>query len=135
MRATLAAVVLVLALPAFAKAPAGKPAGNVRRIRTVYGERRDAMLKAMDRYFPPDVLWTRPDGGLFLWATLPEGMDSKALLADALKEKVAFVPGDSFHANGGGARTLRLNFSYCTPEVIEEGIRRLGVVIGRKMGV
>ncbi len=107
---------------------------HVRRIRAVYGERRNAMLTAMDRHFPPEVLWTRPRGGLFLWATLPEGMDSKALLAEALKEKVAFVPGDAFHANGGGERTMRLNFSYCTPEVIEEGIRRLGMVIGRKMG-
>lgn len=106
---------------------------HVRRIREVYGERRDVMLKAMERYFPSEVLWTRPSGGLFLWATLPEGFDSKALLAEALKEKVAFVPGDAFHPNGGGARTMRLNFSYCTPEVIEEGMRRLGMVIERRM--
>lgn len=102
---------------------------HVKKIRRVYGERRDAMLAALDRHFPATVQWTRPQGGLFLWATLPEGMDSSVLLQDALKEKVAFVPGNSFHPAGGGERTMRLNFSYCTPEVIEEGIRRLGLVI------
>jgi 2-aminoadipate transaminase len=106
---------------------------HVRRIREVYGERRNAMLAALDRHFPPGVTWTRPHGGLFLWATLPEGLDSTALLADALKEKVAFVPGKAFHPTRGGERTLRLNFSYCTPEVIEEGIRSLGGVIAAKM--
>jgi 2-aminoadipate transaminase len=107
---------------------------HVRRIREVYGERRNAMLAALERYAPPGVQWTRPQGGLFLWATLPAGLDSSKLLADALKEKVAFVPGNAFHPNGGGERTMRLNFSYCTPEVIEEGIRRLGGVIARAMG-
>ena len=104
---------------------------HVRRIRQVHGERRNAMLQALDRHFPPGVLWTRPKGGLFLWVTLPEGMDSTALLAEALKEKVAFVPGTAFYPCGGGQRTLRLNFSYPTPELIEEGIRRLGAVISR----
>jgi 2-aminoadipate transaminase len=106
---------------------------HVRRLREVYGERRDAMLAALDRYFPPGVQWTRPQGGLFLWVTLPEGLDSRQILSDAVKEKVAFVPGHSFHAYGGGERTLRLNFSYPTPEVIEEGIRRLGTVIAGRM--
>ena len=104
---------------------------HVRRIRQVHGERRDAMLQALERNFPPGVLWTRPKGGLFLWVTLPEGMDSKELLAEALQEKVAFVPGTSFYPCGGGQRTMRLNFSYATPEAIEEGIRRLGAVISR----
>ena len=112
---------------------------HVRKIREVYGERRNAMLAALDRYFPPGVQWTRPQGGLFLWATLPEGLDSAVLLQDALKEKVAFVPGNAFHPTGGGGRTMRLNFSYATPEVIEEGIRRLGLVIAGqiagKMGI
>jgi 2-aminoadipate transaminase len=86
-------------------------------------------------YLKAPVRWTHPEGGLFLWATLPEGLDSAELLADALREKVAFVPGTSFHPNGGGRNTLRLNFSYSRPEVIEEGIRRLGGVIGRRLGV
>jgi len=106
---------------------------HVRRIREVYGERRNAMLAALDRHAPPGLTWTHPHGGLFLWATLPAGLDSTALLAEALKEKVAFVPGKAFHPTGGGERTMRLNFSYCPPEVIEEGIRRLCGVIGAQM--
>jgi 2-aminoadipate transaminase len=106
---------------------------HVRTIRKVYGERRNAMLEALARHFPPEVRWTRPQGGLFLWVTLPPGIDSTALLKDALAEKVAFVPGASFFPKGGGERTLRLNFSYCTPEKIEEGMRRLGGVIKRRL--
>jgi len=107
---------------------------HVKEIRRVYGERRAAMLQALDRHFPPGVKWTRPQGGLFLWVTLPEGMDSRVLLKEALaKDKVAFVPGVSFFPCGGGERTMRLNFSYCKPEVIEEGIRRLGAVVKRQM--
>jgi 2-aminoadipate transaminase len=108
---------------------------HVKRIREVYGKRRDAMLAALERHAPPGLRWTRPQGGLFLWVTLPEGLDSKALVADALKEKVAFVPGAPFYPCGGGQRTMRLNFSYCTPEVIEEGIQRLSAVIARRAGL
>jgi 2-aminoadipate transaminase len=106
---------------------------HVRRIREVYRARRDAMLAALQRHFPAGVLWTRPQGGLFLWATLPIGVDAGALLQHALAEKVAFVPGTAFHPRGGGAHTFRLNFSYCTPEMIEEGIRRLGGVLRRHL--
>jgi 2-aminoadipate transaminase len=107
---------------------------HVRRVRAVYGARRDAMLAALARHFPPEVHWTRPQGGLFLWVTLPDRFDTAVLLQAALKEKVAFVPGTSFHPNGGGRNTLRLNFSYSRPEVIEEGIRRLGGVVSRHLG-
>ena len=104
---------------------------HVRRIRAVYSARRDTMLAALERHFPPGVRWTRPQGGLFLWVTLPDGVDSAQLLASALQEKVAFVPGASFFPRGGGVGTFRLNFSYCRPELIEEGIRRLGGVLAR----
>jgi 2-aminoadipate transaminase len=106
---------------------------HVRAIRRVYGERRNAMLAALERHFPEDVRWTRPGGGLFLWVTLPQGLDSTELLKHALKRKVAFVPGVSFFAQGGGAETLRLNFSYATPDVIDEGIQRLGEVIKERL--
>ncbi|HVO11012.1 MAG TPA: PLP-dependent aminotransferase family protein [Vicinamibacteria bacterium] len=108
---------------------------HVRRIRDVYGERRNAMLRSLERYCPPGVRWTKPAGGLFLWITLPEGFDSAQLLREALEqERVAFVPGGSFFPRGGGERTCRLNFSYCGPEMIDEGIRRLARVIARRLG-
>lgn len=107
---------------------------HVRRLRTVYRERRDAILAALERHCPPGVRWTRPQGGLFTWLTLPEGYPKTSdLLADALKEKVAFIPGPPFYPGPGGDRSMRLNFSYCQPEVIEEGIRRLGQVLVRRM--
>jgi 2-aminoadipate transaminase len=99
---------------------------HVRRLRAVYGERRDVMLRALAESFPADARWTRPHGGLFLWVTLPPGMDSRELLRRALDHDVAFVPGDTFFPALGGSRTLRLNFSYCEPARIEEGVRRLG---------
>jgi len=105
---------------------------HVPLIRKVYGERKRAMLEALERHFPKEVRWTRPQGGLFLWVTLPEGLDSERLLTDALAEKVAFVPGRPFFPKEGGASSFRLNFSYCTPERIEEGIRRLGRVLERQ---
>jgi len=105
---------------------------HVRRIRAVYGERREAMLSALARHFPRGVRWTRPQGGLFLWVTLPKGFDTAALLEDAIRERVAFVPGAAFYPCGGGEETMRLNFSYAPPDVIEEGIKRLARVIRRE---
>jgi 2-aminoadipate transaminase len=107
---------------------------HVRRIRKVYKERRDAMLGALATHFPPSVRWTHPRGGLFLWATLPDPLDASALLPEALEEKVAFVPGSAFSATGGAAGTFRLNFSFCPPDQIEEGILRLSRVLGRHAG-
>lgn len=101
---------------------------HVRLIRSLYRERRDAMLAAMEAHFPDGVQWTRPQGGLFLWVTLPEHLDAAELLKDALAHKVAYVPGAAFHPDGGGHNTLRLNFSFCDPQRIETGIRRLGEV-------
>jgi 2-aminoadipate transaminase len=102
---------------------------HVKVIRAVYGARRDAMLKALDRYFPPEVTWTKPQGGLFLWATFPEYIDAAEVLKAALKEKVAFVPGTSFFADDTGRNTARLNFSYCDEKKIEDGIHRLSVAL------
>ena len=107
---------------------------HVPAIRAIYRERRDAMLAALERHAPEEVRWTRPQGGLFLWLTLPEGTDAGVVLKDALREKVAFVPGTSFFPSGGGENTLRLNFSFCAPPLIEEGIRRLGGVLRRHVG-
>ena len=106
---------------------------HIEHIRTVYQERRDVMLAAMDQHFPLGMSWTRPEGGLFLWGVLPEGMDSAEVLEAAVARKVAFVPGTPFYPCGGGQNTMRLNFSNATPEGIREGIARLGGVIASEM--
>jgi 2-aminoadipate transaminase len=106
---------------------------HIKFIREIYRERRDAMLAAMDRCFPPEVDWTQPEGGLFLWGTLPEYLSSKDVLKDAINRKVAFVPGDAFYPDGGVHNTMRLNFSNATPEMIFEGITRLGEVLNTKI--
>jgi len=98
-------------------------------IRRIYGERRNVMLDAMDELFPPGVRWTRPQGGLFLWGILPEGMDTTEVFKTAVARKVAFVPGTSFYALGGGKNTMRLNFSYSNPDQIQIGIERLSNVL------
>jgi 2-aminoadipate transaminase len=101
---------------------------HVHTINRVYRERRDVMLDALHEFMPAGVQWTRPEGGLFLWVTLPKGFNAADLLNEAVKKKVAFVPGAPFHAAGGGENTMRLNFSYSKPEIILEGISRLGTV-------
>lgn len=102
---------------------------QVKTFATLYSERRDAMLSAMADHFPADMSWTRPDGGLFVWARLPEGLDSKAMLPRALADRVAYVPGTGFFADGGGTDRLRLNFSFPPASRIREGVRRLAGVI------
>jgi 2-aminoadipate transaminase len=102
---------------------------HVWMIRRVYSERRNVMLEAMEEFFPPDVKWTHPQGGLFLWATMPEELQSAEVLKAAIEHKVAFVPGMPFYACGGGYNTMRLNFSYATEEKLRLGIERLGTVI------
>ncbi len=102
---------------------------HIKVIRAVYGARRDAMLKALETHFPPEVTWTRPQGGLFLWVTFPPHVDAADLLQQAVKEKVAFVPGVSFYADGSVRNTARFNFSYCNEQTIEEGIRRLSTAL------
>jgi 2-aminoadipate transaminase len=106
---------------------------HIEVIRKVYNERRNVMLAALDGYFPPGVEWTHPEGGLFLWASLPGGMNTATILRDAIAEKVAYVPGYSFFPCGGGENTMRLNFSYANPKKIQEGIARLGKVLYSKI--
>lgn len=102
---------------------------HVPRLRAAYRERRDAMLSALERHFPADATWTRPEGGMFLMVTLPGRPRTTELLERAIRAGVAFVPGEDFHLDGGGAHTLRLNFSNADPEAIEEGIRRLAAAL------
>ncbi|MEE8162980.1 MAG: aminotransferase class I/II-fold pyridoxal phosphate-dependent enzyme, partial [Anaerolineae bacterium] len=100
----------------------------------VYRERRDAMLAAMERHFPPGVTWTRPQGGLFLWVQVPEHIDTTEFLNLALQEKVAFVPGRAFYPDDDGQNAMRLTFATADPERIEEGIKRLERALTRELG-
>ncbi len=95
----------------------------------IYRARRDVMLAALERYFPPQAEWTRPQGGLFIWATLPAGIDTTDLLAKALSENVAFVPGAGAYMDGRGHSSMRLNFSGVDDAQITEGVRRIGEVV------
>jgi 2-aminoadipate transaminase len=102
---------------------------HVEKIKDIYRERQRAMLDALEIYFPRRVHWTKAEGGLFIWAELPDGMDAREVLVASVLKKVAFVPGQSFHADGSGKNTMRLNFSNVTPEKLEEGIKRLGGIL------
>ena len=106
---------------------------HVNVIREVYLERRNTMLDCLDEHMPKGVLWNKPEGGLFLWVSLPKHLNATDLLQEALKEKVAFIPGEPFFPSGGGKNNMRLNFSFSSPEQINEGIARLGRVIKREM--
>ena len=103
---------------------------QIAKIRKVYMHRRDRMLEALAKYMPEGTSWTKPEGGMFIWVTVPEGLDGATLLASSIEtEKVAFVPGKAFFANGAGANTLRLSYSCMNDEQIDEGIKRLGRLI------
>ncbi len=107
---------------------------HIRTIRKVYRERRDVMLAALARYFPEGCSWTRPEGGLFLWARVPEWIDTGDLMAEAVQAKVAYVPGFAFYPDPAhGRNTMRLNFSNAEPVQMEEGMRRLGNLLKTKV--
>jgi len=108
---------------------------HVRRMCAIYKERRDTMLDALAEFWPEGCSWTRPQGGLFLWARVPEAIDTLEFFREAVAEKVAYVPGVNFYPNQeGGHHAMRLNFSYSPPETIVEGIRRLGVALKKRLG-
>jgi 2-aminoadipate transaminase len=102
--------------------------GQIDTFRGVYRERRDAMLTALDDYLP-DLSWTVPNGGFYVWLTLPDNIDSKVMLPRAVTELVAYTPGTAFYADGNGRNKMRLSFCYPTPDFIREGIKRLTKVI------
>ncbi len=101
----------------------------VESLTEIYRARRDTMLDALADQFPPQADWTRPSGGLFIWATLPDFIDTTDLLARALRENVAFVPGEAAFLDGRGRNAMRLNFSGSDEEAIREGVRRIGEVV------
>jgi len=111
----------------------GYYAENLVKTIAMYKEKKEVMMKAFDDFMPEGVTWTRPEGGLFLFLTLPEHMDSEELFMEALKEKVAFVIGHVFHCDGSGKNTMRINFSYATKDQIVEGVKRLATAIKKTM--
>jgi 2-aminoadipate transaminase len=102
-------------------------------VSEIYRSRRDVLLGGLDRFFPPEAEWSRPDGGLFVWATLPDYINTTDLLAKALRENVAFVPGEAAFADGLGRNSMRLNFSARTEPEILEGVRRIGRAVGEQV--
>jgi 2-aminoadipate transaminase len=105
----------------------------VKRLTTLYKERRDAMLDALAEFMPNEVHWTHPEGGLFVWATLPTYVDATSMLPRAISRNVAYVPGEGFFANGGGKNHMRINFSFVEPKKIRRGIELLSEVIRERM--
>ena len=107
---------------------------TLQRFIQTYTIRRDAMLAALGEFFPPEATWTHPEGGLFVWVTLPEYVDTGSMLAEALEAGVTYVPGDSFYPDGcAGKNSMRINFSYESPQNITEAIRRLAEVIEARL--
>ncbi|MHB0858614.1 MAG: aminotransferase-like domain-containing protein [Anaerolineae bacterium] len=106
---------------------------QIERIRSTYLERRTAMIEALEEYLPAEAHFTRPEGGLFLWVTLPGDIDTVELLPEAVAQQVAFVPGAPFFVQGGGRNTMRLTFASVPPDLIREGIRRLGGLIAARL--
>lgn len=111
----------------------GKFEANLDNIISMYRGKRDLMIKCLKKYMPEGVTWTHPEGGLFIFISLPEGMDSKELFKIAIKENVAFVIGEVFFCDGAGQNTMRLNFSYVTDPQMEEGVKRLATAIKKMM--
>ena len=106
---------------------------HIMKINEMYKPKRDIMIDAMKRYFPEGYTCNKPNGGMFAWVTLPKGIDTETMFLDAIKSKVAYVHGKAFHVDGGGGRSMRLNFSYSSNDQIEEGMKRLGNVIEKKL--
>ena len=107
----------------------------VNTIRDAYRDKRDVMIKAMEENFPSCVHWEKPEGGLFIWVTLPENVDSKDILKVCLESRVMFVTGSMFYPNPGINNTLRLNFSNMKAPEIIEGITRMGFAIKKAINV
>jgi len=108
-------------------------AGQIKQMREMYRERRDAMMAALEDFMPAACTWNTPAGGFFVWVSLPPGIDAKAMLPRAVTARVAYVPGTAFFADGFGAGSMRLSFCFPTPERIREGVRRLAGVLEAEM--
>ena len=95
----------------------------------VYRKRRNVAIESIERYFPDTIKFTRPEGGLFTWIELPEGISARDVLVRSLEKKIAFVPGGSYYPNGNKENTLRINYSNMPEDKIEKGLKTLGEVV------
>ncbi len=109
--------------------------GQVKTFANLYRDRRDAMLAGLEAHMPAGTTWTRPNGGFFVWLTIPDGLDAQAMLPRAVTARVAYVPGNAFYADGLGTRHMRLSYCLPPPDAIIEGTRRLGEVMGHEMSI
>jgi 2-aminoadipate transaminase len=107
--------------------------GQIKSFQQMYRERRDTLLSGLEQHMPAGCTWTKPEGGFFVWMTVPEGIDTKAMQPRAVTARVAYVPGTGFYADRFGTRQMRLSFCYPTPERISEGVRRLAVVLAQEL--
>jgi 2-aminoadipate transaminase len=107
--------------------------GHIKNIRIIYKNQRDQMVQSIKKYLPEGIKHTEPEGGMFLWVTLPDGMSAMELFEFAIKEKVAFVPGEAFYTENPELNTMRLNFSNSSEDEINEGMQRLGLAIEKYM--
>ncbi|MBN2396241.1 MAG: aminotransferase class I/II-fold pyridoxal phosphate-dependent enzyme, partial [Candidatus Atribacteria bacterium] len=106
---------------------------NIQSNISIYKKKKDIMLKSLENYFPSETSWTKPEGGFFVFVTLPESIDANQMFYESIDENVAYVSGSTFYADGKGQNTLRLSFSYPKEEDIDEGIKRLARVISRRI--
>ena len=95
----------------------------------MYKQKRDIMLESLKKYFPKEAKWTVPEGGMFIWVTLPKKINTNLMLQKSIAKKIAYVSGDAFYPDGGNYNSMRLNFSFSEDKIIKEGIRRLAEVI------
>ncbi|SDS73056.1 aminotransferase-like domain-containing protein [Microlunatus soli] len=109
--------------------------GQIKKFNALYRERRDAMLAGLEAHLPASTSWTRPEGGFFVWLTIPPELDAEAMLPRAVSARVAYVPGNAFYADGLGTRHIRLSYCLPTPEAIIEGTRRLGEVMNHELSI
>lgn len=107
---------------------------HIEEIQVVYKERCELMVEMIQKYFPAEIKYTNPEGGMFLWLELPEGLDSDAILDDALAAGIAYIPGESFFSFDGVKNTIRMNFTMVKDDQIRDGIRILGDVFRKHIG-
>jgi len=106
---------------------------HIAKIRESYGHKKDVMLESLESYFPEGTEWTKPKGGMFLWVTLDGNINTRKMFPLALEHNIAYVIGGAFYPNGGGDDAMRLNFSFSTPEIIREGVKRLAEVVEKEL--